>query len=76
MNKQQAVADVVEYHTLPSQIDYTKPYWVKAVEAQRFIDSLPIVEKEECNDEIKSQIESYNTPGECGYSPAELNEMF
>lgn len=41
----QAIADIVTYNTLPQQIDYRKPYKIKANKAEEFIKTLPDADK-------------------------------
>ena len=76
MTTSEAIEAIILYETLPPQIDYTKPYWDKAVKAGEFLDALPELDRDEAYEEIRSQVELYNTPGECGHSAAELDAMF
>lgn len=76
MTKQEAVAAIIQYNTLPPQIDYTKPYERKAEIASTYLDGLPEKERDEAYEEIEWQTNLYYTPGECGHSPAELDAMF
>jgi hypothetical protein len=72
----EAIEAIITYNTLPSQIDYKVPWKIKAIEAEKYLDTLPIDEYNEANKEIKKAIDNYYTPNESGYSPSELNEMF
>ena len=59
MNTQEAISDIVTLGTLPPQIDYVRPYKVKAEKAEEFIDALPELEKDLAYQDIDNQIKSY-----------------
>jgi hypothetical protein len=62
-----AIGHIVTLETLPHQIDYTKPYQIKANQAQQFINSLPKEEQEIANKEIIKQLDEYNDSGAAFY---------
>lgn len=72
-----AIQNVVNYHTLPSQIDYRVPQRNKAHEAEAFIESLPKRLAKRIGKAINRQIDAYYSPVTPeGYSVADLEEMF
>jgi len=72
-----AIQAVVNYHTLPSQIDYRLPWRIKAFEAERVIDALPKRMAKRVWKSITRRINQYYSPVTPeGYSAADLNEMF
>lgn len=58
----QAIQAIVTYNTLPPQIDYTLPWRLKAIKAEKFLDELSQKEYDEASAEIKKQTESYYSP--------------
>ena len=73
-----AIQAIVTYRTLPSQIDYTKPYQKRADRGLDFIESLGSKEQHMAIAEIDRQVFSYYEPNEGlnGHSISGLSEMF
>jgi hypothetical protein len=68
---------IISYQTTPPQIDYIPPSEKeKVTKAQEYIDSLPTDEKEEAENYISEQVESYYGEDENGVSPAYLDSLF
>jgi hypothetical protein len=79
MTNEEIIDAIVTYQTLPSQIDYQRPWALKAREAEQYIDNhLTPEQAKEVNAEIAKQIEEYyaEIPGMDGHSPASLAELF
>ena len=77
----QAIEAIVNYNTLPPQIDYRVPQRIKSTEAEQYLESISNSEKQKAFSEIERQIDEYYTPtftGEDGveYSCADLDAMF
>lgn len=62
MTTKEAIQAIVRYNTLPPQIDYTLPWRLKSIKAEKFLDTLSGDEINKANAEIKRQIESYYGP--------------
>ncbi len=74
---EQAISDIVDYNTLPSQIDFRDPWRMKSIEAEEFLDTLSENEKSSAFLKIQEKIDKYYTPVDgLGFSPAEMDEMF
>jgi hypothetical protein len=72
---EKAIQDIVTYATLPSQIDYRRPWKTKADKAEEFLQSLP--DGENYLNQAREQIDAYYTPNpESGMSPSDYDEMF
>jgi hypothetical protein len=72
---QDAIKDIVTYHTLPSQIDHRRPWQTKADRAEEFLQSLPNGDK--YLDQAREQIDAHYTPNpESGMSSSDYNELF
>jgi hypothetical protein len=77
----QAINAIVNYNTLPPQIDYRAPQGIKSIEAEKYLESISDSEKQKAFSEIERQIDEYYTPaftGEDGveYSCADMDAMF
>ena len=66
---EKSIKAIVTYSTLPPQIDYRKPYKIKAEKAQEYLESLP--NGEQYIKQAEDQIEDYYNSGY-----AELNAKF
>jgi len=66
MTTKEAISVIVTYYTLPPQIDYTLPYKLKSIEAEKFLNALPQKEYDNANTKIRKQCESYYAPGGAG----------
>lgn len=62
-----AIEHIITLETLPHQIDYTLPFRVKAQQAQEFINSLPMEEKDKANKEIEKRVSVYFESGAAYY---------
>ena len=72
-----AIHDVVLYQTLPSQIDYQRPWELKAEKALRYIDSLPTKTRIDVLNAIREEVDEYYTPDELtGMSASDHAEMY
>jgi len=57
MTTQEAINNIVKYHTLPSQIDFTRPWMIKSIQSEKFIQTLPLIEQDRAWDEINKRME-------------------
>lgn len=73
---EQAINDIINYETLPSQIDYRVREKAKAEEANDFLNTLPKGLCQMYSIRIETAIELWHTPLACGQSPSELDDMF
>jgi len=64
-----AINDIITYHTLPPQIDYTLPFKMKADRANEYIETLP--DSEEILADIDAKIDEY-----LNSDAPEMNAMF
>lgn len=69
-----AINDIVHYRTLPPQIDYTKPYKIKADKAEEFLMSLPDGEK--YMEQVNKEVDVYYDEDEYGKSPSYYDSLF
>ena len=76
MTTKQAISAIVTYNTLPPQIDFTLPWRLESIEAEKYLDTLPGDEIDKANAEIKKQIEAYYEPNESGQSAAYYDSLF
>jgi hypothetical protein len=67
MTTQDAIQAIVTYNTLPPQIDFTLPYQRKAIEAEKFLDTLSYAENDIAQAEIMKQIHDYFESGATYY---------
>ena len=58
---EKSIKAIVTYNTLPPQIDYRKPYKIKAEKAQEYLESLP--NGEQYIKQAEDQIEDYYNSG-------------
>jgi hypothetical protein len=58
---EKSIKAIVTYSTLPPQIDYRKPYKIKAEKAQEYLESLP--NGEQYIKQAEDQIEDYYNSG-------------
>lgn len=76
MTTEEAIDSIVTYNTLPSQIDYTRPYRIRSRGAEEYLETLEDSERNKAYDEIEKRIEAYYTENEDGISPADMAELF
>ena len=67
LQTEEAIDHIMTLETLPPQIDYIKPYRIKANEAQQFINSLSKEEQDAANKEIEKKVYAYNDSGAAQY---------
>lgn len=67
---QEFIGDIVTYNTLPPQIDYTRPYRIKAQIAEDHLKAMGTI-GEMAMDTANAEIEAYHESG-----AAELDAMF
>lgn len=76
MHFKKAIRAIVNYATLPPQIDYCKPWKQKSMYAEEYLESLPKRLQEIAYQEIEKQIAAYYTPDESGFCLAYLDGKF
>lgn len=76
MSIQEIKSAIIAYETLPSQIDYSRPWQIKAEAAWRELEKLPKDVQNSVGKSIKESIDYYDTPLKCGLTPSQLDEMF
>jgi len=68
MTTKKAISDIITYNTLPPQIDYTLPYQLKSIEAQKWLEAnLSSKEYDEANKKIQEEINAYSESGAAIY---------
>ncbi len=72
----QAKLAIINFNTLPSQIDYVAPYKRMNNEAEEFLNTLPEEEKNSVWAEINNTIDSYYAEDEGGISQADRDNQF